>query len=83
MAGDSKDLLLQLSAALVSVTASAQSSVVAIRVPQSPPLSGTLWRNDLVVASEQVFPRAEAAEIVQPDNAAIRARVTGRIPSYT
>jgi hypothetical protein len=34
MAGDSKDLLLQLSAALVSATASAQSSVVAIRVPR-------------------------------------------------
>jgi hypothetical protein len=55
MAGDSKDLLLQFSAALVSATASAQSSVVAIRAPRSPPLSGTLWRNNLVVASEQVM----------------------------
>jgi S1-C subfamily serine protease len=80
MAGDSKDLLLQFSAALVSATASAQSSVVAIRAPRSPPLSGTLWRNNLVVASEQVFPRADAAEIVQTDGAAIRARVAGRDP---
>ena len=55
MAGDSKDLLLQLSGALVSATASAQNSVVAIRAPRSPPLSGTLWRNNLVVASEQVM----------------------------
>ena len=80
MAGDSKGLLLQLSGALVSATASAQSSVVAIRAPRSPPLSGTLWRNNLVVASEQVFPRADAAEIVQTDGAAIRARVAGRDP---
>jgi len=80
MASDSEDLLLQLSAALASATASAQGSVVAIRAPRSPPLSGTLWRNNLVVASEQVFPRADAAEIVQTDGAAIRARVAGRDP---
>ena len=80
MASDSEDLLLQFSAALVSATASAQGSVVAIRAPRSPPLSGTLWRNNLVVASEQVFPRADAAEIVQTDGAAIRARVAGRDP---
>src|SRR5436309_5744933 len=80
MASDSEDLLRQLSAALASATASAQSSVVAIRAPRSPPLSGTLWRNNLVVASEQVFPRADAAEIVQTDGAAIRARVAGRDP---
>ena len=55
MASDSEDLLRQFSAALVSATASAQSSVVAIRAPRSPPLSGTLWRNNLVVASEQVM----------------------------
>ena len=75
MAGHSKDPLVQLSAALASATASAQSLIVAIRAPRSPPLSGTLWRNNLVVASEQVFPRADAAEIVQTDGAAIRARV--------
>ena len=56
MADHSKDPLLQLSAALASATASAQSLIVAIRAPRSPPLSGTLWRNNLVVASEQVFP---------------------------
>src|SRR5437868_1157308 len=62
MASDSEDLLLQLSAALASATASAQSSVVAIRAPRSPPLSGTLWRDDLVVASDQVFPRADSRD---------------------
>ena len=80
MADHGKDLFLQLSAALALATASAQSSVVAIRTPQSPPLSGTLWRNNLVVASEQVFPRADTAEIVQTDGAAIRARIAGRDP---
>src|SRR6266436_4904048 len=80
MVDHSKEALLQLSAALASATASAQSSVVAIRAPRSPPLSGTLWRNNLVVASEQVFPRADTAEIVQTDGAAIRARIAGRDP---
>src|SRR5207244_1964823 len=32
------------------------------------------------IASEQVFPRADASEIVQTDGAAIRARVAGRDP---
>ena len=63
MADQSRDLLLQLSTALAAATASAQSSVVAIRTTQSPALSGTLWRRDLVVASEQVFPKADAAEV--------------------
>ncbi len=75
MAGHSKDPLLQLSAALVSATASAQSLVVTIRAPQSPPLSGTLWQHNLILASEQVFPRADSAEIVHADGATIRAPI--------
>ena len=80
MTDQSKDLFLQLSAALISATTSARSSVVAIRAPHSFSLSGTLWRQDLVVASEQVFPKADAAEVVRADGAAIRARVAGRDP---
>src|SRR5258708_6181375 len=80
MADHGKDLFLQLSAALALATASAQSSVVAIRTPQSPPLSGTLWRRDLVVASEQVFPKADTAEVMQVDGTAIPARTVGRDP---
>jgi S1-C subfamily serine protease len=80
MADQSRDLLLQLSTALAAATASAQSSVVAIRTTQSPALSGTLWRRDLVVASEQVFPKADAAEVVQADGTAIPARTAGRDP---
>src|SRR5438552_3228424 len=81
MTDQSKDLFLQLSAALISATTSARSSVVAIRAPHSFSLSGTLWRQDLVVASEQVFPKADAAEVVRADGAAIRARVAGRDPA--
>src|SRR6202047_4741625 len=80
MADQSRDLLLQLSTALAAATASAQSSVVAIRTTQSPALSGTLWRRDRVVASEQVFPKADAAEVVQADGTAIPARTAGRDP---
>src|ERR1700737_1584792 len=80
MTDQSMDLFLQLSAALISATTSARSSVVAIRAPHSFSLSGTLWRHDLVVASEQVFPKADAAEVVRADGAAIRARVAGCDP---
>src|SRR5215813_6790347 len=80
MADQNKDLLLQLSTALASTTASAQSLVVAIRTPRSPPVSGTLWRLDLVVASEQVFPKADAAAVVQAGGTAIPARIVGRDP---
>ena len=80
MTDQSMDLFLQLSAALISATTSARSSVVAIRAPHSFSLSGTLWRHDLVVASEQIFPKADAAEVVRADGAAIRARVAGRDP---
>src|ERR1700730_3819097 len=80
MTDQSMDLFLELSAALISATTSMRSSVVAIRAPHSFSLSGTLWRHDLVVASEQVFPKADAAEVVRPDVAAIRARVAGSDP---
>ena len=39
-----------------------------------------MWRHDLVVAPEQVFPKADAAEVARADGAAIRARVAGRDP---
>jgi hypothetical protein len=45
------------------------------------PRSGTLWRPDVVVASEQVFPKAEAAEIVLADGGRVPAKVAGRAPT--
>jgi S1-C subfamily serine protease len=80
MADQSKDLLPQLSAALASTTALAQRSVVEIRTSRAPSVSGALWRRDLVVASEQIFPKADAGAVVQADGTAIPARVVGRDP---
>jgi S1-C subfamily serine protease len=80
MADQSKDLLPQLSAALASTTALAQRSVVAIRTSRASPVSGALWRRDLVVASEEIFPKADAAAVVQADGTAIPARVVGGDP---
>jgi len=39
-----------------------------------------LWQRDLVVASEQVFPKADWAEVVRADGTAMRARTAGRDP---
>src|SRR5215213_9735716 len=72
--------LVQFSAALYALVAAATPRVVAIRAKGAPPLTGTLWRPDVVVASEQVFPEAGEAEILGPAGATSPARVAGRDP---
>ena len=42
--------------------------------------SGTLWRKDVVVASEQRFPDAADAKVTLADGSAYTARVAGRDP---
>jgi S1-C subfamily serine protease len=44
-------------------------------------LSGTLWRADVALASEQVFPDTDAAEVVTADGKTVAARVAGRDPA--
>ena len=73
-----QDTLAQLSDALVERTAVAQGFVVGIRGTQFQPRSGTLWRADVAVASEQVAPKTEEAEIVLADGRVAQARVAGR-----
>jgi S1-C subfamily serine protease len=78
MAAPTKDALTQLSDAVAARVATAAGLVASIHPPHSRPRSGILWRPDVVVASEQVFPKAETAEIVLPDGRHIPAKVAGR-----
>src|ERR1700731_316755 len=78
MPDQTRDALTQFSEALTARVAAAAGLVASIHAPHSRPRSGILWRRDVVVASEQVFPKAETAEIVLADGRHIAARVAGR-----
>src|SRR5260370_13472207 len=73
-----QDALTHLSDALTARVAAAAGLVSSIHAPHSRPRSGTLWRPDVVVASEQVFPKTDTAEIVLADGPLAAARVPGR-----
>ena len=78
MADQTEDALTRLSDALAARTAAAAGLVAGIHAHRSRALSGTLWRPDVVVASEQVFPKIEAAEIALGDGRRIPAQLAGR-----
>jgi S1-C subfamily serine protease len=78
MAENSADILVQLSAALAGRAAAARPLVAAIAIKGQPVRSGTLWRKDVVVASEQVLADGEEAEIRLADGATFTARLAGR-----
>jgi S1-C subfamily serine protease len=78
MPGQTQDALIRLSDALAARTAAAAGLVASIHAPHSRPRSGILWCHDVVVASEQVFPKAESAEIVLSHGRHIAAQVAGR-----
>src|SRR5690242_7589394 len=77
MPDQTPDALSQLSDALAARAASAVGLVASIHAPQSRPRSGILWRRDVVVASEQVFPKTGAAEIALADGRRIAAKIAG------
>ncbi len=60
--------------------AQARPLVVGVRVRGHSLRSGTLWRKEVVVASEQALPRMEEAEIVLGDGQTLPARLAGRDP---
>jgi S1-C subfamily serine protease len=80
MAEATQDLLAQFSTALAERTAAARPLVAAVRVRGHALRSGTLWRQDVVVVSEQAWPRTEEAEIVLADGKTLPARLAGRDP---
>ena len=78
MPAQPEDTLTRLSDAMAARAAAASALVACIHAKGAGPRSGTLWRADVVVASEQVFPRTDRADIVLADGRRIGARVAGR-----
>src|SRR5258706_6864561 len=74
------NLLEEFSSALAARAAAVRGAVAAIRLSEARHLSGTLWRPDVVVASEQALPRRDEFELVVADGAIVRAKLAGRDP---
>src|SRR5256885_11354348 len=64
--------------ALAALVAGSAGLVASIHTPHHRPRSGTLWRPDVVIASEQVFPKTDTAEIAVADGRRVTARLAGR-----
>ena len=80
MAENIEDRLTEFSAALSQRVAAARPLVAAIRMRGHSLRSGTLWRKDVVVASEQTLPRGEEAEVALAAGGTFTARLAGRDP---
>src|ERR1700732_4481274 len=78
---DQPDLLAQFSNALAARAELAKTAVVAIGLRHGRHLTGTVWRSDIVVASEQSLPRKDEFELVAPGGAVVTAKLAGRDPS--
>jgi S1-C subfamily serine protease len=78
MADTAKNPLISLSEAMAERARLARVLVAGIAVPGHRMRSGTLWRKDVVVASEQRFPDTGDAQVTMADGSAFTARVAGR-----
>src|SRR5882762_7316553 len=78
MPDQTPNALTQWSEALAALVAGSAGLVASIHTPHHRPRSGTLWRPDVVIGSEQVFPKADTAEIVVAGGRRIAARLAGR-----
>jgi S1-C subfamily serine protease len=75
-----QDALSGLSESLVERARGAQSLVARITMRGRSMRSGTLWRKDVVVASEQSLPDIDQAEVTLCDGTSSIARLAGRDP---
>ena len=80
MAEDTPDLLTAVSKAVASRGAAARPFAAGIRMRGHSPRSGTLWRKDVVVASEQALPRGDDAEVELAAGGTFAAHIAGRDP---
>src|SRR2546430_9583547 len=78
---DQADLLAQFSSALAARAEAAKNAIVAIRLAHGRHITGTLWRSDIVVTSEQSLPRNDDFELVAAGGSVVTARIAGRDPS--
>jgi S1-C subfamily serine protease len=72
------DALNQFSAAVAGRAAAAAPLVAAIKLLDERHLTATLWRADLLVASEQALPPRDEFDVVLPGGPAAKATVVGR-----
>jgi S1-C subfamily serine protease len=80
MSDNVQDALTSLSDALAERVRLARPLVVGIVAPGHRMRSGTLWRKDVVVASEQTFPDIAEAQVALADGSTTTARLAGRDP---
>jgi len=80
MADGSQDFLTLLSDAVVARAAAGQGLVATISTGRRP-RTGIFWGGDVVVASEQSFPKADDATVQLADGRKLNAQVAGRDPS--
>lgn len=80
MADIAENPLINLSEALAERVRLARPLVAGIAVPGHRMGSGTLWRKDVVVGSEQRFPEAGNGKVTLADGSVFAARIAGRDP---
>jgi S1-C subfamily serine protease len=78
---DQANILAQFSTALAARVAKAKNTIAAIRLSDERHLTGTLWRSDVIVTSEQSLPRAEEFEVVTAGGDVATGRLGGRDPA--
>jgi S1-C subfamily serine protease len=78
---DQADPLVQFSNALAARAEAAKNAVVAIRLAHGRHITGTVWRSEIVVASEQSLPRKDEFELVVAGGSTVAAKIAGRDPS--
>jgi S1-C subfamily serine protease len=74
------DILVQISNALAGRTVAAGGDVAAIRIAGGGHRTATVWRPDLLVASEQSLPKGDTFDAVLAGGVATTARLVGRDP---
>jgi S1-C subfamily serine protease len=72
--------LIDLSEALAECSRLARPLIAGISAQGQRRRSGTLWRKDVVVASEQTFPEVDAVEVTLGDGSTFAGRLAGRDP---
>src|SRR6202035_2564979 len=75
------DLLTQLSNALAARAELARNAVVAVRLAHERHITGMVWRDGIVVVSEQSLPRKDDFELVAAGGSVLMAKIAGRDPS--
>jgi S1-C subfamily serine protease len=75
------NLLGALSDVLVTRVAAARDGVAALKLSERAHLSAILWRDDVIVTSEQSLPDGDAFEAVLADGSSVPGKLTGRDPA--